>query len=293
MRNFAIAIGSPDEALAIGSEHGEAVEVGMECDAVLVGAVFIDDVEIEVAAILGVVCIGGKDEALAIGKPVGGEIRGAIVSDLMLMGAVGVHDPDFEIAGTDKTGGKQVLVILHFFRRFGMFGAIDDFLAVVGPEGAAVVAELVGKLLHVGAVGIHGEDVEVAVARGGEYDVLAVASNRGLGVVAFGVGQRLEVGTIGSGGVDLIGVVDRPDVTARIVGFGRTFETGSVGRRKQDAVAGGKKVAAGGAAFAGADEFGSGGLAVGSVNRHGVDLIAGDAIALMLKDELLVIGGEI
>ena len=44
MRSLAVAIGSPHEALAIGGEHREAVEVGMKSDALLVGAVFVDGV---------------------------------------------------------------------------------------------------------------------------------------------------------------------------------------------------------------------------------------------------------
>src|SRR5947199_227008 len=65
-----------------------------------------------------------------------------------------------------------------------MLGAVDDFLAIVRPEGAAVITQLVGELLHTGAVGIHGVDVQVAVAGGREHDVLAVPGGRGLGILA-------------------------------------------------------------------------------------------------------------
>lgn len=54
MRGFAIAIGGPDETLAIGSEHRESVEIWSEGDALEPSAVFVDQVEIEVAAVLGV-----------------------------------------------------------------------------------------------------------------------------------------------------------------------------------------------------------------------------------------------
>ena len=63
--------------------------------------------------------------------------------------------------------------------------------------------------------------------------------------------------------------------------------------RKQNAVATGKEIAAGGAALAGADQLGSRGLAVGRIDRHGVDLVAGDAFALVLEDQLLIVGGKV
>ena len=123
--------------------------------------------------------------------------------------------------------------------------------------------------------------------------MLTIASDGGFGVVARGVGKLAEFGAIGIGDVNLVGVVDGPDVAARIIGLGRAIGTGGVGGGKKNFIARGKKVAAGGAAFAGADEFGDGGLAVGRVDGHGVNLIAGDAFALVLEDELFVVGGEI
>ncbi len=66
-----------------------------------------------------------------------------------------------------------------------------------------------------------------------------------------------------------------------------------MGRRKQDAVARGENVAAGGASLASTDQLGSRGLAVGRVHRHGVDLIAWNALALMLKAQHAIVGGEV
>jgi hypothetical protein len=289
----AVAVGGPDQALAVGGEHGEAIEIGMEGDALLVGAVFVDDVEIEVATIFWIGLIGGEDDAVAIGEKVRTEVGGAVVGDLMLVRAVGVHDPDFEIAWTDEALSVELFVIFYFLRSFGVLGAIDNFGAVVRPEGAAIVAEFFGELADVGAIGIHGENIEITVAGGGEDDVLAVASDGGFGIVARGVGELVEIGTIGIGDVDLVGAVDGPNVAARIIGLGRAIGTGGVGGGEKNFIAGGKKVAAGGAAFAGADEFGDGRLAVGRVDGHGVNLIAGDTFALVLKDELFVVGGEI
>src|SRR5215471_4613363 len=184
MRGFAIAIRSPDQALAIGSEHWETVEIRVEGDALLAGPVFVDGVKIEIAAILGIRRVGSKDNSFTIGKPVGSEVCRAVMSDLMLIGTVRVHDPDFEIAGADEAGREEVLVALHFLGRFGMLSAIDNFLAVVGPERPAIIPEFVRELLHVRPVGIHGVDIEITVTRGSEDDALAIASDGSLGVVA-------------------------------------------------------------------------------------------------------------
>jgi hypothetical protein len=63
--------------------------------------------------------------------------------------------------------------------------------------------------------------------------------------------------------------------------------------RKKDAIAGRKEIATGGTSFASADEPGDGWIPVGSVDRHGVDLIAGDIGTLMLEDQLLVVDREV
>ena len=66
-----------------------------------------------------------------------------------------------------------------------------------------------------------------------------------------------------------------------------------MGGRKQDFVAGGKHVTASRAALPSADQFGRGWLAIGRINRHGVDLIAGHSFALMLKNKLFIIQRKI
>src|SRR5208283_4704168 len=237
MRNFAVAIGSPNEALAVGGEHGEAIEIGVEGDAFLARAVFVYDVEVEIAAVFGISLIGGEDDALAIGQEIRGEIRRAVASDLVLVGAIGVHHPDFEVAGTDQALREEVLVVLDLLGRLRMLGAVDDFLAVVRPKRAAIIAEFVGELLHIAAVGVHGVNVQVAIAGGGENDVLAVARDGGFCVVARGMGQLPQVGAVGLGGVNVIDIVDRPDVAARIVGLGRARGAGGMRGGKENFVA--------------------------------------------------------
>lgn len=293
MRNFTVPIGSPHEALSVRAKHGKTVEVGVESDPLQAGAVFVDDIKIEIAAVFRVGLIGSKDDAFSIGEEIWPEIGGAVVRDLMLVGTVGVHHPDFEIARTDQALCEQILVVFDLFGRLRMLGAVDDFLTVVRPEGAAIVAKIVGELLHAAAVSVHRVDVQVTVTSGSENDVFTIARNRGLGVVANSVGELPKIGAIGLGGVNLIGIVDRPDITARIVGFRRAIGAGRVCGRKKNFVTRGEKITAGCAALACADELGPCGLTIRSVHGHGIDLIARDAFALVLEDELLVVDGEV
>src|SRR5204863_1074176 len=131
-----------------------------------------------------------------------------------------------------------------------MLGAVDDFLAIVRPEGAAVITQLVGELLHVGAVGIHGVDVQVAVAGGREHDVLAVPGDGGLGIVAVRAAKLFQITPIYLGRKDLIGIVDRPDVAVGIIGLRRTIRACGMSRGKQNAIAGRNEVGASSAALA-------------------------------------------
>src|SRR5271163_190811 len=126
----------------------------------------------------------------------------------MLVGAVGIHYPKFQISGTYQSCCEEVLVILDFLGRLGMLGAIDDFRTVVGPERAAIVAEFIGQLLHVAAIRVHGENVQIAIAGGGENDVLAIAGDGRFRVVASSMGQLLQVRAICLGGINLVGIVD-------------------------------------------------------------------------------------
>ncbi len=166
--------------------------------------------------------------------------------------------------------------------RLGMLSAVDDFLAIVRPEGAAVITHLVGELLHVGAVGIHGVDVQVAVAGGREHDVLAVPGDRGLGVVAVRAAKLFQITPIYLGRKNLIGIVDRPDVAVGIIGLRRTVRACGMSRGKQNAIAGGKEVGASSAALASAHELGYGGVSLGWVYWNRVNLIARNAFALVL-----------
>src|SRR5258708_34673208 len=215
------------------------------------GPVFVDDVEVEVAAVLGVGQIGSEDDALAIGQEIRSKIGGAVVCDLALVLAISIHDPYFQVAGADQSARQKFFVVGNFLGRLGMLGAVDDLLAVVRPERTAIVTQLVRELFHVAAVSIHGVDIDVGVARGRENDFLAVARDGGFRIVAWRIGQAVQITAVRLGGVNVIGVVNRPDVALGIVGLGRALRAGGVRGRKKNAVARGKEIAAGGASFAG------------------------------------------
>src|SRR6266550_693780 len=142
-----------------------------------------------------------------------------------------------------------------------MLGAVDDFLAIVGPEGAAVVTQL--------------------------------ASDGGLGVVAVRVGKLFQIAAIRLGRIDLIAIVNRPDVAMGVIRLRRTVGAFRVSRGEEDAIAGGKEIGASRAAFAGAYELGCGRLSVGHVHDYRVNLVARNAFALVLKNKIFVVEGEI
>src|SRR5204862_4703788 len=170
-----------------------------------------------------------------------------------------------------------------------MLGAVDDFLAIVGPEGAAVVTQLASELLDVGAVGIHGVDVEIAISGGSEHGVLGVPGDGGLGVVAVRAGKLLHIAAIWLGRIDLIAIVNRPDVTMGVIRLRRTVGACRVSRGEEEATAGGKEIGASRAALTGAYELGCGRLSAGHVHGHRVNLVARNAFALVLKNQVSVV----
>lgn len=62
---------------------------------------------------------------------------------------------------------------------------------------------------------------------------------------------------------------------------------------KQNAVPCGKEITARGAAFTGADQLGLRRLAVRRVHGNDVHLVTGNALTLVLKDQVAIVGGEI
>src|SRR5581483_1145758 len=137
-----------------------------------------------------------------------------------------------------------------------------------------------GQLADMAAVGIHGVNIEIAVAGGSEDDSLAIAADRGFRIVSGRVSQPAQVAGVRLGRVNVVGIVDRPDVSVRVVGLGRALGIGSVSGRKKDAITGREKIAACRAPFACAHELGLGWLSIWSIDRNGVDLVAGNVTAL-------------
>ena len=202
----------------------------------------------------------------------------------MVVRPVGVHDPDLEGFRGVGVAREVLLVAREVLRCRGVVGPVDDPLAVVGEEGAAVVAGRVGHALHVRAVGVHRVELEVAVARGREDDRLAVGRDRGLGVVPGGREERLDVAAVRLGGVDVV-VVEGPDVSVRPVRPRRARRARTERRRVENPVTRRKEVGAGRLALAVGDA-----VAVRAVGLHREDLVAGQRSLVGLEDEPGVVG---
>src|SRR5687767_8972494 len=86
------AIGRPDDAAAIGTEHGKAVELLVVRDLLEPRAIEVDQEQLEVPA-SGVLVVGGENDPASIGRPRRSEVGAAERGDLALITAVGVHHP--------------------------------------------------------------------------------------------------------------------------------------------------------------------------------------------------------
>ncbi len=250
-------------------------------------------VEIEAAGVLLVRHVRSKNDALAVGEKIGREIRGAVMRNLSLVAAVGIHHPDFQIARTNQAAGEQVLVVGDRLGRFGLFRAVHDFLAVVGKPRAAVVAQLMRQLAYVASVGIHRVNVQVAVAHGREENLFPVPADGGFRVVPRRIRQASQIAAVGLRGVNRVRTVNGPDVALGIVGPRRACGAGFVRRGKQDALAGGEKVAAGRASLCPCSPSWESRACRPACRPACVHLIAGNAFALMHEDQILVIRRKI
>src|SRR5208283_592030 len=285
---LAVAMGDPNQLLAIGAEHGEAVEAVAVGDALEARAVDFDGVEFEIAHAAGRSHVGGENDALAVRKERRGEAGGIQAGELALATAIGFHEPDFKRGGTNQILLKKLFIFADLGVGLGMIGAVDDPLAVFGIERAAVVAELVRELLDVLAVGVHRINVEVAVARGSENDLFAVFGDGGFGIVAGRGGELLHIGAVEVGGEDVVSRINGPHVALGEVGPRRAGRVGQVRRGIKNLVSVREDVAACGAALAGRDH-----LLAGAVYVHGENLVALQAVAGGLEDQLLAVGREI
>src|SRR5262249_15692931 len=149
-----------------------------------------------------------------------------------------------------------------------MLRTVNNLLPVVGKEGSAIIAKLMGQLADMAALSVHRVNFEVSIAHGGKNDALSIAADGGFSVVAQRAGQAVKITAVGPGGVDVVRGIDRPDVAPGIIGLGRTFRPSSMGGRKQDPVARREEVAAGRASFPGAYPPGVRGLAISCFHGH-------------------------
>src|ERR1017187_1525626 len=174
-----------------------------------------------------------------------------------------------------------------------MLGTVNDLLSVERPERAAIVAQLMRQLLHVAAVGVHGVDVEIAVPHRGENDLLSIAADGGFRIVARSLRELLRIAAVQIGRVDVIRAVNRPYVTLGIVGLGWAFCSIRPSGRVQNFSTAGKYVAARGSANSAAEQLRGCRFAVSSVDGHGVNLVARPPVTLVLKNQRLVVNGEV
>src|SRR6202007_849748 len=97
------------------------------------------------------------------------------------------------------------------------------------------------QLLHVRAVGVHGVDVEVAVADRREDDLLAIGRDDRFSVVAGLFGELLEIGAVGIRSEDVVAWINAPDVSLGVVGFGRAVGAAEMGGGVENLLAVGKE----------------------------------------------------
>ena len=161
-------------------------------------------------------------------------------------------------------------------------------LAVGREPGATVVADAVGDLLQVAAIGVHRVQVDVPVHGAGEDQLLPIGRDGGLGVVGAVVRQLAQVGAVELRGVDLE-VADGPDVALGLVGRNGAGLVVLEGAAVEDPLVAVVEEAAGGAALAVRHA-----AHVGAVGIDEVLLVAaGVDLFLPLEDQLLAVAREI
>src|ERR1700733_3609485 len=134
-------------------------------DSILPGAVNVDQIEIKIASVFRVGLIGSEDGRLAIRQEERSKIGRSIMRYLLFVFTVNIHNPYLQVAGTNQPLGQKSFIVRNFLWRLGMLRAIDNFLAVIRQEWSAVIAKFMRQLPDVATVGIHGVNIQIAVAR--------------------------------------------------------------------------------------------------------------------------------
>ena len=104
-----------------------------------------------------------------------------IVGELFELGAVEAHDEDLAV-------GLRIVGVEGFVFESHAFAGEGESFAVARPGGVGFVAGRVGELLEVLAIGMDGEDFEVAIQLAGEGD--EIVARRPDGEVVPFIGQH-------------------------------------------------------------------------------------------------------
>ena len=147
MRHLAVPVRGPNELFAVGGEHGEGIEGAAIGDLLEVLPVEVDGVNVELPA-ARIFVVRGEDYAFVVGEEEGREGAAFQVRDLLFIFAIRIDDEKLEPGGAVEAVFQVALIGFLFFGRLRVEGAVDELLAVVGEEGAAVVAQILGHALH-------------------------------------------------------------------------------------------------------------------------------------------------
>ncbi len=275
------AVAREREPLAVGREHGKAVEPARVRDALEAGAVGVHGPQVELApARVGVV--RREDDAIFVRKPERRERGGAEVRDLALIRPVCVHDVQLELRGPHQTLREQRTKPVELFALLRPRRAPDDLRAVGVEERATVVPGLERQPLHVLAVGVHAVQLDVVVARRREDDGAILPAHRRLGVIPLGARERAKLRAVGLRLEDVVAVVERPDVALAHIGPRGTLGAAQVRRRVKQLGVVRKEVAARGRAQAGRDRLRCGGIVE---DAHREDAVAALRVRVRLVRE--------
>ena len=136
------------------------------------------------------------------------------MSHLPLVGSIGIHHPNIEHRRSNQVLLQQRDIVPFLFFALRMIGAIDDLLAVIRPERAAVVTKFIRQPLHVLTIRIHRVDVQITITLRSEHQ-LALPIDGRLSVVTGRRRQSFEIRSVRVRGEDIERVIDRPHIALR------------------------------------------------------------------------------
>ncbi len=227
---------------------------------------------------------------MAAAEEEGGEVGGAVPRDLPIARSVGAHHVELEARREDEAALEEAAVLGEVLGARGARRAVDEPLAVVAEEGAAVVAGCRRQPLDVASVRRHRIEVEVAVSHRREDDPASVRRDRRLRVVAGRRRDPPRVGAVRARDDDVVAREESPDVALRAIRRLGTSIRGEMRRRVEDLLPIGEEVRARRPALPRRDETRLGSL-LGEVEDE--DLVALVRRTRRLEDELPAVGGPV